>query len=353
MIRFPHPQGAAVAAVCGVLTATAAFSEVVSIPAFRDNTLYQNATGSTSNGAGEYFFVGRTEVISGGTIRRGLIAFNVAQAIPAGARVTRVDLTLNMSRTLVGLKPVSLHRLLRSWGEGISNAAAQEGGGAPAATGDATWLHRFFDTVFWTGAGAAGDFVATPSTTVEIGAIGSYTFLSTPALVADVQGWVDNPSTSFGWILIGDESTIATAKRFDSRTNLIATARPRLTVEFSTGPSGAGAVPDGARVPGTPLTVTPAAGGGLTLQWGASCLAGDTDYAIYSGSMTDFRSYAPLLCTTGGATTATLTPAAGSEFYLVVPRNASQEGSYGFDGNGAERPASATSCLVQALAACP
>ncbi|MGH9748704.1 MAG: DNRLRE domain-containing protein [Candidatus Polarisedimenticolia bacterium] len=353
MIRFPHPPGAAVAAVCGVLAATAAYSEVVSIPALRDNTLYQSATGATSNGAGDHFFVGRTEVIAGGVIHRGLIAFNVAQAIPAGARVTRVELTLNMSRTIVGLKPVSLHRLLASWGEGTSDAAAQEGSGAPATTGDATWLHRFFNTVFWSAAGAAGDFVATPSTTVQIGAIGSYTLLSTPALVADVQGWLDDPSTSFGWILIGDESTLATSKRFDSRTNLIATARPRLTIEFSTGPGGAGAVPDGARTPGTPLTVALAAGGGITLQWGASCLTTDTDFAIYAGAVPDFRSYAPRFCTTGGATTMTFTPGAGSEFYLVVPRNASQEGSYGADGTGADRPPSATACLVQAVSACP
>jgi hypothetical protein len=49
-------------------------------------------------------------------------------------------------------------------------------------------------------------------------------------MVSDVQGWLDNPSGNFGWIMIGDESGPLTAKRFDSRENGAVQNRPRLTV---------------------------------------------------------------------------------------------------------------------------
>ena len=32
-----------------------------------------------------------------------------------------------------------------------------------------------------------------------------------------LQAWLDDPGTDFGWMIIGDESMSATAKRFDSR----------------------------------------------------------------------------------------------------------------------------------------
>ena len=34
---------------------------------------------------------------------------------------------------------------------------------------------------------------------------------------ADVQSWLDDPASNFGWLVLGDESEIATAKRFDTR----------------------------------------------------------------------------------------------------------------------------------------
>ena len=110
---------------------------------------------------------------------------------------------------------------------------------------------------------------------------------------------------------------------------------------------------DGSAVPGTPLTISSATGNQLTLSWGTSCLASDPDYEIYGGVLGDFSSHTPRFCTTAGATTITFTPAAGNMYYLVVPRSATREGSYGTDSNGMERPQGTTSCLVQAIAACP
>ncbi len=43
---------------------------------------------------------------------------------------------------------------------------------------------------------------------------------------------LDDPSTNFGWIVIGNEETIQTAKRFDSREVSQAGRRPRLTITY-------------------------------------------------------------------------------------------------------------------------
>jgi MYXO-CTERM domain-containing protein len=52
-------------------------------------------------------------------------------------------------------------------------------------------------------------------------------------MTADVQGWVDNPASNHGWILIGNESGPFTAKRFESRENGILALRPKVTVHYT------------------------------------------------------------------------------------------------------------------------
>lgn len=194
----------------------------------KDNTLYESATGNTSNGAGEYFFVGNIRLSS---IRRGLIAFDLTAKLPSGATIVSATLKLQMSQTRGGASPVSLHRVLSNWGEGSSNAGDPAGSGAPATTGDATWLHTFYDTARWQTSG--GDFVPTATATISVAGVGSYIWPSTPALVADIQDWLDHPTSNFGWVLVGDESATQTAKRFDSSENLMAANRPQLTIVYS------------------------------------------------------------------------------------------------------------------------
>jgi hypothetical protein len=115
---------------------------------------------------------------------------------------------------------------------------------------------------------------------------------------------------------------------------------------------GAGTTPDGGALPGTPLTLGKATGGALVLNWGASCGTADADYEVYEGSIGSFASRAPKACTTGGALTLTLTPAASSSYYLVVPAHADREGSYGIDGFGSERPQAAGACATQLIRTC-
>jgi len=121
----------------------------VSINPSKDNTLYEYipADGDRSNALGDHFFTGET---ADGELRRGVLAFDIAGNIPAGSVITGVSLSMNMSRTPFDTpRTVELHVLLADWGEGTSNANDEEGMGAPATTNDATWRHRFFDTIFW------------------------------------------------------------------------------------------------------------------------------------------------------------------------------------------------------------
>jgi hypothetical protein len=112
----------------------------------------------------------------------------------------------------------------------------------------------------------------------------------------------------------------------------------------------AGRIPDGFRVRGTPLTVGHAGGGDITLSWGYSCLAADSDFGIYEGTIGDFTSHVDRFCSTAGAPTMTFTPGAGNMYYLVVPQNGTREGSYGSGTGGAERGQGASACMTQEAA---
>jgi len=112
---------------------------------------------------------------------------------------------MNMSMTALDTaRVIELHKLLADWGEGTSQATGEEGQGAPATPNDATWRHRFFDTIFWTNEG--GDFSAVVSASQSVGPVGQYTW-SSAQMVADVQSWLENPASNFGWLVLGDEST--------------------------------------------------------------------------------------------------------------------------------------------------
>jgi hypothetical protein len=203
-----------IAGMLGGIGPSLAVAQLANINPIKDNTLYQYvpADGDRSNALGIHFFTGET---ADGELRRGVLAFDIAGNVPAGSTILGVTLSMNMSRTPFDTaRIVELHKLLADWGEGTSDANNEEGMGAPATTNDATWRHRFFDTIFWTTEG--GDFSATVSASQSVGPIGVYTW-SALQMVADVQSWLDNPAANFGWLVLGDESAIATAKRFDTR----------------------------------------------------------------------------------------------------------------------------------------
>ena len=212
------------AALSVAATSNAVRSGQITIEAEKDNTLYFTEDGSLSNGAGQYLFAGNT---AAGVPGRAVLAFDIAGNIPPGSTIDGVVLTLEMS----------LHRLTRDWGEGASVAPAPEGGGGDSEPGDATWINTFYPDEFWDTPG--GDFVPGAGAVQEVGGVGSYTWSSPmPAagagisdMTSDVQSWLDDPSTDYGWILIGDEADPRTRKRFDSRHN--SAAPPALVVDFT------------------------------------------------------------------------------------------------------------------------
>jgi hypothetical protein len=202
--------------------------ESVWLAAAKDNTLYEDSAGARSNGSGAHFFAGRTQ---NGSTRRGLIQFDVsASGIPAGSTITSAVLTLNVSRARAGSEAVTLHRVARDWGEGASNASAQEGAGAASATGDATWVHAFFPDQLWKDPG--GDFAGTASAETAVMFQGRYEWGPSQAMTADVQDWLDRPGANFGWLLMGNEGRNQTAKRFDSLQNATTGNRPLLEIRY-------------------------------------------------------------------------------------------------------------------------
>jgi hypothetical protein len=211
------------------IAAPAGADQVVLEPV-KDNTMFSESE-SLSNGIGGGLFVGRN---AAGNTRRALIAFDVAGAIPAGSTITSAQLQLRVTMSTSGSQMMALHRIGVDWGEGMSNSTAMGGGrGTQATTGDATWGFRFFNTERWTTAG--GDFLATASATRTV-STSAPTWGSTPAMVADIQGWLDSPAGNFGWILRGNESASSTSKRFGSGEAGPAN-RPKLTIDFDP-PSG-------------------------------------------------------------------------------------------------------------------
>ena len=156
-----------------------------------DNTLYQDPNGETSNGSGQYFFTGQT---AADQTRRGLIKFLLVKDIPLCATITNVSLKLHMSKTISGFEDAELRKVEKDWGAGNSDAPGEEG-------------------------------------YEPVGGVGFYTWDSS-AMIQDVQNWLDNPESNFGWALVGNERDLGTAKRFDSRENDSANFRPVLTVTY-------------------------------------------------------------------------------------------------------------------------
>jgi hypothetical protein len=216
-----------VCAILITLVAAPLWADTVQLLPGRDATLIEDPDGALANGAGPFVFVGRTNQQSG-SVRRALIFFDVAQALPAHAIVTRVSLRLYLAQSNPEPSTVALHRLLADWGEGPSSSAG--GLGAPSEPGDATWLHTFYDQEFWAASG--GQFAGRVSARQTADAAGFVTWASTTHLVHDVTLWLASPSRNFGWILIGDETKRQTAKSFASRENSDASLRPELSVTY-------------------------------------------------------------------------------------------------------------------------
>jgi hypothetical protein len=202
------------------------------IGASRDNTIYQSAVTNSAGGAAGVF-VGTN---GQGSPRRGLVAFDVAGNVPAGALITGAQLTmyLGAAGNAVG-QPIGLHRLTADWGEGTAGSSSPTvsggGNGFAASPGDATWNARFLGSTSWTNPGATGDFVAVASAVTTVGnAIDApYSWFASAAMRDDVQTWLDHASSNFGWVLVNqNEAASQTVRAFYSSEATLNSAGDRL-----------------------------------------------------------------------------------------------------------------------------
>jgi hypothetical protein len=201
---------------------------IVTINPVKDNTLFENAGGTLSNGAGDHVFAGTT---TSGLKRRGLLKFDITGNIPAGSTITSVELTLTFDQPHSTTNMVTIHAVTTDWGEGTSVSGG--GSGAASTAGDATWIHTFYPVATWPAPG--GDFNSSPSANTAVSSVGIYSW-SSAQMITDLQSWLDDPSTNFGWEVIGDESTTQTAKRFASREHATTANRPSLTIIYTAPP---------------------------------------------------------------------------------------------------------------------
>jgi spore coat protein A len=220
-------------AALGVTRPAAAATLSVTLTPAHDTTLYGGPDQMDSgNGAGTGLFAGNDNLSEP---HRALVQFDLA-AIPPGSRITAAALRLVVTRAAAGGSHLELHRLTDAWGEGTTRAPGQGGTGARAAPGDATWTDRVFPSTPWTVPG--GDFFPSASATATVGDEGTIAEWRDPALVDDVQRWLADATTSFGWIILSPDG--GPAKRFASR-EATGGSRPALVVEFEPPASPVGA----------------------------------------------------------------------------------------------------------------
>ena len=213
-----------------MMFASPAIGDRVTMTTSKDNTLIDSVITKTtnSNGVGDAIYAGKTGPFANNGLLRAVLAFDLS-AIPAGSTINSVSLTLVMIQTISGDQTHTLHRVTKDWGQGISEFVG--GVGAPAEPGDATWIHTFYPDAFWTNPG--GDFVEAASASTTVGEKFGPCVWSSPGMIADVQVWVDNPASNFGWLMKGNEIDLLTAKRFASRENFLLENIPQLVIDYT------------------------------------------------------------------------------------------------------------------------
>jgi spore coat protein A len=215
--------------------ASAVTAATVVLNPVADNTIFHGEISSddftdNSCGAGQGLYAG---VTLRGFIRRALLRFDVAAAIPPGSTIDAVTLTLDVGLTTDTLDTtMMLHPVLQAWGEGTVDCwIFGKGKGLEADAGDATWLDAKFQQVTWTSPGAwDGISAASASALVPVEGGAVWDSAADPALKSDVQSWLDAPSGNHGWLVVDAELRDQSTRRFGSREGSVP---PVLQIEFT------------------------------------------------------------------------------------------------------------------------
>lgn len=210
------------------LCAISARADVAMLSASKDASIVKGNP-NNNNGGGPCFFAGTD---GNSSPHRALLSFSL-NGIPAGATITSVQLTLTLAQVagsggggggqIAHTATIGLYDLTSNWGEGTVESDAfgigGTGQGGPANPGDATWNAAFYQQTSWATSGGDHASTASASLFMDNNTAGTvYTYPSTPQLVADVQGWLNNPASNFGWELINaDETSQRTFFAFYSR----------------------------------------------------------------------------------------------------------------------------------------
>ena len=200
--------------------------------------------------------------------------------------------------------------MLVDWTEGTGGSGSQTRGSAAKAN-ESTWNMRLAPSTPWSAPGGAApiDFEATPSASTPVTT--RLAFASTSQLVADVQAWVDDPSTNFGWILNTEsEHMSGTARRFGSRESGTA---PSLVVTFT-----AAAPPTAPEITSQPQDQTVFAGETATFSVAASGTAPlnyqwSLSQATLPGATNATLVLANVAATNAGSYTVSISNAAGAK----------------------------------------
>lgn len=223
-IAFHCAAGALVALP---LCATFAAAEVVNVPASKDAMIFGTAANADTNnasGKGPAMFAGAD---GSSNRKRGLMQFDIAATVPAGAQITNVTLTLYLAQVAgsgaggaggnVPQRTLNLFDLQQDWGEGTSGSPTSPGVGGtgqgyPRVTGDSSWDYAIYNSADttagkWNAGGPdlhGGNFSSTAAASstfnLPYNLNTAYTW-SSAGMVADVQAWLNAPSNNHGWLL--------------------------------------------------------------------------------------------------------------------------------------------------------
>lgn len=131
-------------------------------------------------------------------------------SIPANATITGATLTVTIYRSNTEPSNYDLNRVLVDWNEY-----------------EATWNNRNASTPWLLGGAQSGtEFVTMPSVTAQV----DDAIFSSAGMIADVQLWVNNPGTNYGWIMIATGEVTGTGKQLGSRES---DSPPSLTIDYT------------------------------------------------------------------------------------------------------------------------